>query len=175
MKQAGINWVAYGIESASRKVRRGVAKRYQEEAIRKAVEMTRAAGIYIIGNFIFGLPDDDLETMQETLEMVKEFNFEYVNFYTAMAYPGSRLYRDSVKQGIKLPEKWHGYGQYSEETLPLPTKHLSAAEVLRFRDSAFKEYYTNPRYIEMIREKFGPEVVKHIEEMLKYEIRRKFI
>lgn len=175
MKRAGINWVAFGFESASNRVRNGVSKKFNHDTVKKAVEMTQAAGINIIGNFIFGLPDDDLETMRETLDMAKEFNFEYVNFYTAMAYPGSQLYLDALRDGIKLPDEWHGYGQYSEETLPLPTKYLSAADVLRFRDNAFKEYYKNPKYIEMIREKFGHKVVEHIEEMLKHEIHRKFV
>ncbi len=175
MKQAGFNWIAFGIESANKKVRQDVSKRITHKKIQKAVEMTHAAGIHIIGNFIFGLPEDDFETMQETLNMAKEFNFEYVNFYTAMAYPGSQLYEDALREGIKLPEQWQGYAQYSEDTLPLPTKHLSAAEVLRFRDNAFKEYFNNPDYIEMIREKFGPKVVEHIEEMLKDEIHRKFV
>ncbi len=175
MKQAGINWAAYGIESASRKIRQGVIKKFEQDTIAKAVEMTRTAGIYINGNFIFGLPDDDLETMQETLDMAKEFNFEYVNFYTAMAYPGSQLYEDAIKQGTPLPEEWYGYSQYAEESLPLPTKYLSAAEVLRFRDKAFKEYFSNPRYLAMIREKFGQKVVQHIEDMLKHEIPRKFV
>ncbi len=74
-----------------------------------------------------------------------------------------------------LPEEWHGYGQYAEETLPMPTKYLSAVDVLRFRDNAFKEYFTNPKYIEMVREKFGSKVVEHIGDMLKHEIHRKFI
>ena len=174
MKQAGINWVAYGIESASRKVRRGVAKKFEREAIKKAVEMTHAAGIYIIGNFIFGLPDDDLETMKETLEMAKKLNFEYANFYTAMAYPGSQLYGDAQQEGVKLPEKWHGYAQLGYETLPLPTKYLPAAEVLRFRDKAFEEYFSNLKYIEMIEEKFGTKVVEHIQGMLKHKLRRKY-
>jgi len=107
--------------------------------------------------------------------MAKKLNFEYVNFYTAMAYPGSQLYDDAIKQGIKLPQEWHGYGQYAEETLPMPTKYLSAADVLRFRDNAFTEYFSNPKYIEMVREKFGSKVVAHIEEMLKHEIHREFI
>lgn len=174
MKQAGINWVAYGFESASKRVRKGVGKKTQEDVTKRAIEMTRAAGIHIIANFMFGLPDDDLGTMQATLDMAKEYNFEYVNFYTVMAYPGSHLYEDAIKQGIKLPEQWYGYSQYSEETLPLPTKYLSAQEVLRFRDKAFKEYFSNPKYLEMIREKFGPQAVEHIEEMLKHEIHRKF-
>lgn len=175
MKQAGINWLAYGFESANTKVRRGVAKKFEQDAVTRAVEMTQAAGIYIMGNFIFGLPDDNLETMRETLRLAKEFNFEYVNFYTAMAYPGSQLYEDAIKQGVELPEQWYGYSQYSEETLPLATKHLSAAEVLGFRDRAFKEYFSNPKYLTMVKEKFGPKVVEHIEDMLKHDIPRKYV
>jgi len=174
MKQAGINWLAFGIESASKKVREGVVKKIRQEARKRAVEMTHAAGIYVIGNFIFGLPDDNFETMQETLNMAKELNCEYANFYVAMAYPGSQLYEDALKKGIKLPKEWYGYSQYSEETLALPTKYLSSPEVLRFRDEAFVEYFSNPKYIEMIKEKFGPKVVEHIKEMLEHKMQRKF-
>jgi len=174
MKQAGIKWLAYGFESASQKVRKDVAKKTEEDQTKKAIEMTQAAGIYIMGNFIFGLPEDDQETMQATLDMAKEYNFEYVNFYMAMAYPGSQLYKDALKQGVKLPETWHGYGQFSEEAIPMPTKYLSAAEVLRFRDNAFRDYFSNPRYLEMVRQKFGSEVVEHVKDMLKYKIQRKY-
>jgi len=174
MKQAGINWIAFGFESASDKVRNGVSKKFNHDTVKKAVEMTRAAGINIIGNFIFGLPDDNLETMRETLDMAKDFNFEYINFYTAMAYPGSQLYNEALQKGIELPKQWHGYSQYGEDTLPMPTKYLSAAEVLRFRDNAFMEYLSNPKYLEMIRDKFGQNVVEHIKGMLNHKIYRKF-
>jgi radical SAM superfamily enzyme YgiQ (UPF0313 family) len=137
--------------------------------------MTRAAGIYILANFMFGLPDDNLETMQSTFNMAKEFNFEYVNFYVTMAYPGSVLYKEALKKGIRLPSAWHGYSQLGYETLPLPTKHVTAEEVLRFRDNAFREYYSSPQYIKMIEEKFGPKAVAHIGDMLKHKIRREWI
>lgn len=174
MKQAGINWVAFGFESASNQVRNGVSKKFNHDTVKKAIEMTQAAGISIIGNFIFGLPDDDFETMRETLDMAKEFNFEYINFYTAMAYPGSQLYNEALEKGIKLPEQWHGYSQYGADTLPMPTKYISAAEVLRFRDDAFMEYLSNSTYLEMIRAKFGQNVVEHIMGMLEHKINRKF-
>lgn len=174
MKQAGVNWVAYGFESASERVRQGVSKKIQQEKIKEAIQMTCDAGINIIGNFIFGLPDDDLETMQETLNMAKEYNFEYVNFYSAMAYPGSQLYSCALKEGWSLPEVWHGYSQYAYETLPLPTKYLSGAEVLRFRDKAFNEYFSNPKYLEKIRKKFGEEVEISVLDMLKKKLKRKY-
>ncbi len=176
IKQAGINWLAYGIESGNKRVRDGVTKGgFGQETIRKAIAMTHDAGIYIVANFIFGLPDDNFETMQETLDLAKELNCEYTNFYVAMAYPGSQLYEDAAQKGIRLPENWLGYAQFSGETLPLPTRYLSSADVLRFRDRAFQEYHSNPRYLEMITRKFGSKTTEHIKEMLKYKIHRKIL
>lgn len=175
MKQAGIKWLCYGFESASDRVRQGVDKKTEQAATQRAIEMTQAAGIYIIGNFIFGLPNDDLPSMRATLDMAKRFNFEYVNLYAAMAYPGSALYKEAIENGTKLPDTWHGYGQFSEDALPLPTKYLTSEQVIRFRDEAFKEYFSNPAYLEMIKNKFGLVVVEHIQDMLKYTIRRKSV
>jgi radical SAM superfamily enzyme YgiQ (UPF0313 family) len=174
MKQAGINWLAFGIESASENVREGVTKRFSQETIKNAIRITQDAGICVLGNFIFGLPDDTLQTMQETLDLAKELNLEYINFYTAMAYPGSLLYFEAIQNGIPLPDQWHGFSQYGEDTLPMPTKFITADEVLRFRDYAFTEYFSNPLYLNMIREKFGPEVENHIKGLLKHKIHRKY-
>ena len=176
MKQGGINWLAYGIESGSKVVRNGVHKgKFTQEAIIKAIEMTKKAGIYIIGNYMFGLPDDDLATMRATLDLAKDINCEYANFYSTMAYPGSQLYEDNTEKGIEMPDNWIGFSQLSEETFPLPTKYLSNVEVLRFRDQAFQEYFSNPQYLEMIEEKFGMEVVEHINQMLRHKIHRKLL
>jgi len=173
MKKAGINWVAYGFESGNERVREGVNK--TQTRIWEAVNMTYEAEQNIIANFIFGLPDDDYESMRDTLELAKEINAEYANFYVAMAYPGSQLYDYAVEQGWPLPEVWHGYSQYANETLPLPTKFLSGPEVLRFRDNAFNEYFSNPKYLEKIKRKFGLETVNSILGMLKKKLNRKYI
>jgi len=91
-----------------------------------------------------------------------------------MAYPGSELYELAIKEGWPLPEKWQGYSQYAYETLPLPTKHLSASEVLRFRDDAFQTYYSNPLYLGMMTRKFGPGVADHVREMASHKLIRKY-
>ena len=176
MKQAGINWLAYGIESGTKEVRDGVHKgKFTQDAILKAIEMTKKAGIHIIGNYMFGLPDDDLETMQTTLDLAKNLNCEYANFYSTMAYPGSQLYEEGIGKGIEMPDNWIGFSQLSEETFPLPTKHVSNVEVLRFRDHAFKEYFSNSHYLKMIEEKFGLKVVEHTKQMLKHKLHRELL
>ena len=176
LKKAGFNWLALGIESGDEEVRKGVTKgRFEEADIRNIVKKIKDAGINVMGNYIFGLPEDDLESMQKTLALALELNCEFANFYSTMAYPGSSLYMDSIKKGVKLPDSWVGYSQHAYDCLPLPTNKITAAEVLRFRDNTFDIYFTNLKYLEMVQNKFGPKARKHIEEMTKFKLKRKLL
>jgi len=170
MAQAGFSWICLGIESGSEKVRKGVNKGIDGD-IRDVVRTIQKYGINVIGNYLFGLPDDDIETMQETLDLAVELNCEFANFYSTMAYPGSRLF--NVTDEGDLPETWNGFSQHSYEAQPLPTKYLSPKEVLQFRDRAFNEYFTNKRYLDMIEQKFGKKVKSYIQEMLQIKLERR--
>lgn len=174
LKAAGVNWLALGIEAASERVRDDVRKGYGKDEVHKIVAAIKAAGINIIGNYIFGLPEDDLETMQATLDLAQDLNCEFANFYCAMAYPGSQLYEKALEKGWPLPKRWSGYSQLSVDTLPLPTNYISGAEVLRFRDEAFQVYFNHPEYLELVTQKFGLATANHIKEMASQKIVRRF-
>jgi len=173
MKRAGINWVAYGFESGSRRVLEGVNKRYNPDSVADVVRMTYDAGLYIGANFIFGLPDDDFDSMQDTLALALDINAEWANFNPTMAYPGSRLYQEALDHRWELPDDWYGYSQYAFDSLPLATRHLTAGQVLSFRDYAFRTYFENPRYLDKIKERFGMPTVRHIRGMSRHRIKRK--
>jgi radical SAM superfamily enzyme YgiQ (UPF0313 family) len=176
LKKAGVNWLALGIESGNKVVRQDVVKgRFTEVNIVDLVKKVQDYDINVIGNYIFGLPEDTVETMQDTLDMSMELNCEFANFYSAMAYPGSKLYLDALKEGWELPETYVGYSQHSYETSPLPTKHISAAEVLKFRDGAFTKYYKNDAYLDMIEKKFGLGTRQGIEKMTEIKLKRKLL
>jgi anaerobic magnesium-protoporphyrin IX monomethyl ester cyclase len=176
LRSAGFRWLALGIESGSKHVRDGVEKgRFGSEQVLQVVRKIQSAGINVIGNFIFGLPDDTHETMQETLDLAVEANCEFANFYCAMAYPGSTLYKMAVDNRWELPESWIGYSQHSYETHPLCTEHLTSAEVLAFRDRAFQRYFANPAYLDSLRHKFGDAVVAHVREMTSVPLRRRLL
>jgi radical SAM superfamily enzyme YgiQ (UPF0313 family) len=173
MKQAGINWLALGIESANPDVRDGADKRMQSRDIQAVVRSIQDAGIRIIGNFIFGLPEDTKETMEETLQLAMDLNCEFINFYCAMAYPGSKLYDIALAEKWELPTAWHGFSQHSYDMLPLPTRTLSATEVVQFRDEAFHRYFANPVYLDMVEQQFGTAVREHLVEMSSTRLKRK--
>ena len=173
MRRAGIRWLALGIESGSTHVRDGAEKSLDDNDIKETVKAIQDAGINVIGNFIFGLPDDTMESMQATLGLAKELNCEFANFYSAMAYPGSRLFDEADTKD--LPASWDGYSQHSYTCRPLPTAQLSSADVLEFRDNAFHEYFSNAEYLDSIALKFGRRTVRHIVKMASHRLPRQLI
>lgn len=175
MKRAGVNWLALGIESADPGVRDGAAKRLRARDIKSVVRAIQDEGIRVIGNYIFGLPDDTAGTMRETLEMAKDLRTEFANFYCAMAYPGSKLYKLAIEDKRALPGEWHGFSQHSYEVVPLSTRHLSAREVLEFRDNAFHDYFEDPAYLDMVDRVFGSGVREGIIEMTGTRLGRKLL
>jgi anaerobic magnesium-protoporphyrin IX monomethyl ester cyclase len=168
MRQSGYRYLALGIEASSEDVRDGADKHYTNDDIVGVVRRIQSKGINLINNFIFGLPSDTTETMQQTLDMAQELNSEWVNMYCTMGYPGSQLHKQYSGSGL-LPEEngigWIGYSQHAYETFPLPTDTLTNVEVLRFRDNAFLKYFTDSSYLTSIQEKFGQDAVDYIRRM----------
>lgn len=176
LKKAGVNWLALGIESGKTEVRKDVTKgRFEDIDIRSIVAKIRDHGINVIGNYIFGLPEDDEPSMQMTLDLAMELNTEEANFYSAMAYPGSPLHGLAKKQGWELPSTYAGYSQHSYFTQPLPTKHLKAEQVLAFRDEAWMKYHTNPKFLEMLKHKFGRIAVDETLRSTQIKLKRKIL
>lgn len=176
LKKAGVNWLALGIESANTKVRKDVTKgRFEDVDIRDVVKKIRDHDINVIANYIFGLPEDTKESMQMTLDLAMEMNTEEANFYSAMAYPGSPLYGQAKERGWKLPDDYTGYSQHSYLTQPLPTKHLTADQVLAFRDEAWTAYHTNPKFLELLEKKFGQIAVDETLKSAKIKLKRKIL
>jgi len=176
LKKAGVNWLALGIESANTKVRKDVTKGHFEDVdIRDVVKKIRDHGINVIANYIFGLPEDDMDSMQMTLDLALELNTEESNFYSAMAYPGSPLYGQAVKAGWKLPDQYAGYSQHSYHCQPLPTKHLTSEQVLAFRDEAWMRYHTNPVFLNLLKKKFGQMAVDETLRSTEIKLKRKIL
>jgi len=176
LKKAGVHYLALGIESGNAKVRKDVTKgRFEEVDIRGVVKEIRDHDINVAANYIFGLPEDNMDSMQETLDLALELNTEMANFYSAMAYPGSPLFGTAVKEGWKLPETYAGYSQHSYYTQPLPTKHLTAEQVLAFRDQAWMTYHTNPDFLNLLKNKFGQKSVDETLKSTKIKLKRKIL
>ncbi|MDB5763979.1 MAG: Fe-S oxidoreductase protein [Herminiimonas sp.] len=175
-QRAGINWLALGIEAGNQKVRQEVSKgSFKEVNIRDVCASVRATGMNVISNYIFGFPEDDLSTMQETLNLALELNTEMANMYPCQALPGSPMHNIAKRNGWKLPSSYGGYAFLSYDSEPLPTKHMTSAEVLKFRDEAWQTYFSNPAYLSLVASKFGEKERKNVEAMAKIKLRRRIL
>ena len=92
-KNAGINWLGVGIESASEIVRGNATKgAFSLNKILSVVNKTRSCGISVGSNFIVGLPSDTKQTCIETAELAITLSTEFINIYPCIDLPGSSIH-----------------------------------------------------------------------------------
>jgi radical SAM superfamily enzyme YgiQ (UPF0313 family) len=176
LRKAGVKWLGLGIENPNSTLRQEIHKDgYKDIKIVDLINSIRNAGINVGGNYIFGLPQDTMESMKETLQFAMENMTEMTNMYSAMAYPGSPLYAQAVNSGMQLPSSYAGYSQHSYETQNMSNANLTAAQILEFRDYAWNTYHQNPAYLKFLEDKFGPESRADLESTLKVKLKRKLL
>ena len=74
-----------------------------------------------------------------------------------------------------LPKTYEEYGFLAYEHLPSRTYSLTPQEVLGFRDYAFHVYFENPKFLNMIFNKFGEPAIDNIRRMTKIKLKRKLL
>lgn len=173
LKKAGVNWIAYGFESVHQNSVNAQRKGAKVSEYEKVIKWTKDAGISIIADFIAGFWDDDYVALEANYEFMCRMNFEFINLYPLFAYPGTPLYDKYLREGrITEPADWAEYSLYGVDCKPCPTKHLTAAQVLQWRDERYIAYYKRPEYLAMIKEKFGQDTMDHVSKMADMKLER---
>jgi anaerobic magnesium-protoporphyrin IX monomethyl ester cyclase len=176
LRKAGIRWLCLGIESGRKDIRLEVSKgKFESVDVEKVVKQVERCGIHVMANYIFGLPGDDEESIEETYQLSVKLNTLGWNTYAAMALPGTALYRDAVLKGIPVPQTYDEFSFHSYRTKPLPTDKLSAARILELRDQKFHDYFQRDEFKQKLLKNFGPEAVENVEQMNLIRLRRKII
>jgi radical SAM superfamily enzyme YgiQ (UPF0313 family) len=125
-----------------------------------------------MANYIFGLPGDTQETMEETLEFAKKLNTCGWNAYPAIALPGSKIYKEAFDSKLELPKTYEQFSFLGKKTLPVIHDHLSREQILNFRDNAFIEYHSNKEFQEKILDIYGEKALNSITKMLEVKLER---
>jgi anaerobic magnesium-protoporphyrin IX monomethyl ester cyclase len=176
LASAGVKWLGLGIENPDEVLRKEAHKDgFVDVKIKDLIGRIEGSGISVGANYIFGLPNDTMASMQNTLDFAIENSTDMVNFYSAMAYPGSPLFLDAKKNGVALPNSYSGYSQHSYDTLNTSNDNLSSAQILKFRDNAWNKYHTNPAYLDQLERKFGLASKKELEVTSAVVLKRKIL
>ena len=146
MKQAGCKRVGFGVESGNQAVLDAIKKRQTLDDSRRAFRQAKAAGLQTMGFFIFGLPADTEETMEETIRFALELEPDLANFMIAAPYPGTELWEIARRDGRLFSMNWHDYAIHDEKArYELPT--LPPELVERKWHEAYRRFYLRPSRI----------------------------
>lgn len=144
IKEAGCWMIGFGIESGDQRVLDRVRKGTTLEQAREAVRMAHDEGLEVTGHSIVGFPGETQATIQKTIEFTKSLKLEYVQYYCAVAFPGSQLYDQCVESGWLDEADW----RYFEQNFSvINTPELSAEQVMKMRDKAFRSFYLQPHVV----------------------------
>lgn len=144
MKGAGCQVIAFGVESGNQKILNSIGKNITLKEIRQAYKWVRKADIESAAHIIFGLPGETEGTIRQTIKFVKEINPDYVQFYSAIPFPGTRFRKEAEQKGWITSDKWSDYelGKNIISTPKLPVERLAY-----WRKRAYREFYLRPWYI----------------------------
>lgn len=137
MHQAGMRVLKTGIESfdlvALKKMRRSPPMKEKQE---KMVRYAESKGIKIVAFYIFGLPDDTLKSMKQTINYAKSLNTSFANFTVCTPLPGTEFY-EKYKHEI-FDHDWTHYDNFHPV---FHTAYLTPKQIKRFHEKAVLKYY----------------------------------
>lgn len=148
LKQAGCNFIAYGIESGSQRMLDHIRKNITKEDIVKTVSMTRDAGIRIRGYFMLGLPTETRDEMEETLRFAIQLNLELATFTLFVPLPGTAEYRRALKSGTFSDPEYFLHNvvpefNFLDNPIYVP-EGMTTDELLSIHRRTYNRYYLRP-------------------------------
>ena len=145
LKEMGTYSMAIGVESGNQRVLNLCNKTIKLEQIRNAVALMKKHRIETWAFFMFGLPGDNEETIQETIEFAKKLNPDIAKFHILKPFPGTEAFNYFKSRNLIDAENFDDYGIHAR-----PVHHLenvSAERIKALQDQAYRDFYFNLKKI----------------------------
>lgn len=147
MYKAGCRLVSIGVESGSQYMLEKMGKKTTLDQVRNTVKIFKAAKIKIYNYFVIGLPWETEKTIEETIKFAIELDSDFISFYTATAFPGSRFY-DYIQENQLFDTQKQGELYKSAYYYPtVKTYALSKERIMELHKQAIKRFYLRPKFI----------------------------
>ena len=147
MKSAGCRLIDVGYESGSDKILKNIKKGVKTAETKAFTADAKRAGLKILGDFIFGLPEETEDTIQQTIRFIKEIKPDMVQIAVATPIPGTEFYQWISDSGYLVesdPSKTIDEHGFQRCVISFP--NLSSDDLVCCVESALKEYYFSASY-----------------------------
>ncbi len=146
LKKAGMKEIAIGIETGSAEILRNIKKGVTLDDIRQCAKWCHELGIMFYGLAIIGLPGETRETVNETVEFIKEIDPFYTQFCFSTPFPNTDMYEYYEKNNFLLTKDWSKYFPLADEPV-IRTEALTAADLKELRAKAYSKILMRPMYL----------------------------
>lgn len=164
LSESGCITMFLGVESADQQQLDRVNKQLTIDKIRSAFALARKNDIRTIASVVLGMPGDTKDSIQRTINFVRELNPSYALFSLATPYPGTRFYQEAVQGNLIKVKDWSKYTLLSPV---LETVDCSMDELKKMQKTAFRQFYLRPVYLLKQAWMDGPILFKTVAAMIK--------
>ena len=112
---------------------------------RRAVRLTKEAGLEVRGDFIVGTPGETRESLEKTVRFAIDMKLDYAHFNKFIPFPGTELYEKLSEQGYVFDFSKSTILDHREIFFVNPG--MDKDEFSRFLDKANRCFYLRPGYI----------------------------
>lgn len=116
MKEAGCSLLSFGIESFSANLLEEMNKRIHRDRILRACDMVQKADIPLEMLLIVGNKGETDETIGETIRCIQEIKPFGVDPSILTIFPGTKLYKEAVRDGFLSDDYWLTQGPTPYDT-----------------------------------------------------------
>jgi len=169
MKEAGCYFICYGVESGNQKILDIVRKKITPDKVRKAIKISKDAGMKSLASFIIGLPGETKETLAETVNFARELDTHY-GFHLLAPFPGTEVREKAREYGVRiLTDDWL---KYSANEAITETDGVSAKELNEIDSKYREEINCYISYLEDLKKEENLDGIER-EEWEKVKVRRR--
>ena len=137
MRESGCMQIAFGVESGSPAVLKFYNKHTEPAQTERAFRWCHELGILPHAFLMLGAPDETLEDLQMTYDLVKRIKPRSWGVYTATPLPGTHMYELAEERGLLSIEGYDGFDN-AENSLrgraPMKLSHLTQADISRYKN-----------------------------------------
>lgn len=101
----GIFHLSFGVESGSQRILDLMNKGTKVEDIRRSIKLAKSYGMKCRVYLIAGYPGETIESLDETINLIREVKPDDVSVYPLIPYPGTPLYENPKKYHITFIDR----------------------------------------------------------------------